>query len=79
MDASDVIRRTQTRVIWNDYRAQKLLPQGGTCPPANCAALNTGCAMCNQWGGALLLIFWDILDVGCSTSKEKKRRNAKGD
>ena len=47
MDASDRVRRMQTRVIWNDYKAQKLTPQGATCPPANCTALNTGCAKVN--------------------------------
>ena len=47
MDASDRLRRLQTRTIWVDYKAQKLVPQGGTCPPANCTALNTGCAIVN--------------------------------
>lgn len=45
MDASDKIRRDRARVIWNDFKAQKLVPQGGTCPPSGCAALNTACAV----------------------------------
>ena len=45
MDASDRVRRAQSRVIWNDYNTQKLVPQGGTCPPSGCAALNTACAV----------------------------------
>jgi hypothetical protein len=30
MDPSDILRRTQTRTIWNDYRAQKLQTQTTT-------------------------------------------------
>jgi hypothetical protein len=47
MDPSDILRRMQTRTIWNDYRAQKLVPQGGSCPPTNCVALNTACTVVN--------------------------------
>jgi hypothetical protein len=45
MDASDRLRRVQTRTIWIDYKAQKLTPQGGSCPPVTCVALNTGCSL----------------------------------
>ena len=47
MDPSDKLRALRARVIWNDYRAQKLVPQGGTCPPTGCVQLNTACAKVN--------------------------------
>ena len=48
MDASDKLRRDMSKVIWVNYKATVLAPQGGTCPPASCnTTLVSACAKVN--------------------------------
>jgi hypothetical protein len=48
MDASDKIRRDNSKAIWSNYKTTVLTPQGGSCPPASCnTSLNSACAKVN--------------------------------
>jgi len=48
MDASDKIRRDNSKAIWVSYKTTVLAPQGGNCPPTSCTStISRACAKVN--------------------------------